>query len=72
LDGELIFEQEEGTPFDWQWNLMRIYKLSEEKYVSFKQSSIFRDRQRGEYFEMEKKYVDIMRTLEEDKDDFLD
>ena len=72
LNGELIFEQEEGTPFDWQWNLMRIYKLSGDEYVSFKQSSIFRDRQRGEYFNMEKKYVDIMRTLEEDKDDFLD
>jgi len=72
LDGELIFEQEEGTPFDWQWNLMRVYKLPKDEYVSFKQSSIFRDRQRGEYFEMEKKYVDIMRTLEEDKDDFLD
>ncbi len=72
LNGELIFEQEEGVPFDWQWNLMRIYKLAEDEYVSFKQSSIFRDRQRGEYFTMEKKYVDIMRTLEEDKDDFLD
>ncbi len=72
INGELIFEQEEGIPFDWQWNLMRIYKLAEEQYVSFKQSSIFRERQRGEYFNIAKKYVDIMRTLEEDKDDFLD
>lgn len=72
LESELIFEQEEGIPFDWQWNLMRIYKLAEDQYVSFKQSSIFKERQRGEYFKIEKKYVDTMRNLEEDKDYFLD
>lgn len=72
LNGELIFEQEEGISFDWQWNLMRIYKLAEDQYVSFKQSSIFRERQRGEYFNITRKAVDVMRTLEEDKDDFLD
>jgi hypothetical protein len=72
LNGELIFEQEEGIPFDWQWNLMRIYKLGEAEYVSFKQSSIFRERQRGEYFNIAEKAVNVMRTLEEDKDDFLD
>lgn len=72
LESELIFEQEEGSAFDWQWNLMRIYKLAEDQYVSFKQSSIFSERQRGEYFKIEKKYVDIMRNLEEDKAYFLD
>ena len=72
LNGKLIFEQEEGIAFDWQWNLMRIYKLKEAEYVSFKQSSIFRERQRGEYFNIAEKAVNVMRTLEEDKDDFLD
>lgn len=72
LKGELIFEQEEGRAFDWQWNLMRIYRLGEAEYISFKKSSIFRERQRGEYFKITEKAVNIMRDLEEDKDDFLD
>lgn len=72
LDSKKIFRQEIGEKFDWGWSLMEIYQLDEEKFVSFKQSSYFRERQQGEFFDISKKAVDFMRTFEDDKDDFLD
>lgn len=72
LNSKKIFRQEIGKKFDWGWSLMEIYQLDQENFVSFKQSSYFRERQRGEFFEISKKAVDFMRTFEDDKDDFLD
>lgn len=72
LNSKKIFKQEEGSRFDWGWSLMEIYQLSEEEFVSFKQSSYFRERQRGEYFKITKKAVDFMRDFPDDKDHFLD
>lgn len=72
LNSKKIFKQEIGVKFDWGWSLMEIYQIDENNYVSFKQSSYFRERQRGEFFEISKKAVDFMRNFEDDKDDFLD
>jgi hypothetical protein len=72
LNSKKIFRQEIGEKFDWGWSLMEIYQLDENDFVSYKQSSYFRERQRGEFFEISKKAVDFMRTFEDDKDDFLD
>ena len=72
LDSKKIFRQEIGEKFDWGWSFMEIYQLDQDSFVSFKQSSYFRERQRGEFFEISKKAVDFMRTFEDDKDDFLD
>lgn len=72
LGSKKIFRQEIGEKFDWGWSLMEIYQLDENNFVSYKQSSYFRERQRGEFFEISKKAVDFMRTFEDDKDDFLD
>ena len=72
LNSKKIFRQEIGEKFDWGWSLMEIYQLDEDNFVSFKQSSYFRERQRGEFFDISKKAVDFMRTFEDDKDDFLD
>ncbi len=72
LNSKKIFRQEIGEKFDWGWSLMEIYQLDEDSFVSFKQSSYFRERQRGEFFDITKKAVDFMRTFEDDKDDFLD
>lgn len=72
LNSKKIFRQEEGLRFDWGWSLMEIYQLSQEEFVSFKQSSYFRERQRGEYFKISKKAVEFMRDFPDDKDDFLD
>ncbi|MFW5897858.1 MAG: hypothetical protein ACOCUG_02700 [Halanaerobium sp.] len=72
LNSKKIFRQEIGDKFDWGWSLMEIYQLDEQNFVSYKQSSYFRERQRGEFFEISKEAVDFMRTFEEDKDDFLD
>jgi len=72
LNSKKIFRQEIGEKFDWGWSLMEIYQLDEESFVSYKQSSYFRERQRGEYFNISKKAVDFMRNFEDDKDDFLD
>ena len=51
---------------------MEIYQIDENNFVSFKQSSYFRERQQGEFFEISKKAVKFMRTFEDDKDYFLD
>ncbi|TDO90055.1 hypothetical protein DFR79_11014 [Halanaerobium saccharolyticum] len=72
LNSKKIFRQEIGDEFDWGWSLMEIYQLDQENFVSYKQSSYFRERQRGEFFKISKKAVDFMRTFEDDKDDFLD
>lgn len=72
LNSKKIFRQEIGDQFDWGWSLMEIYQLGQENFVSFKQSSYFRERQRGEFFEISKQAVDFMRDFEDDKDDFLD
>ncbi|MGM0499810.1 MAG: hypothetical protein ACQERL_06335 [Bacillota bacterium] len=72
LNSKKIFRQEIGNEFDWGWSLMEIYQIDENNFVSFKQSSYFRERQRGEFFEISKKAVDFMRTFEDDKEDFLD
>lgn len=72
LNSKKIFRQEIGDKFDWGWSLMEIYQLDQDNFVSFKQSSYFRERQRGEFFEISKKAVDFMRSFEDDKDDFLD
>jgi len=72
LNSKKIFRQEIGEKFDWGWSLMEIYQLDEKNFVSYKQSSYFRERQRGEFFEISKKAVDFMRTFADDKDDFLD
>jgi hypothetical protein len=72
LNSKKIFRQEIGEKFDWGWSLMEIYQLDRDKFVSFKQSSYFRERQRGEFFNISKKAVDFMRDFEDDKDDFLD
>ena len=72
LNSKKIFRQEVGEKFDWGWSLMEIYQLDEKNFVSYKQSSYFRERQRGEFFEISKKAVDFMRTFADDKDDFLD
>ncbi len=72
LNSKKIFRQEIGEKFDWGWSLMEIYQLDQNNYVSFKQSSYFRERQRGEFFKISKKAVDFMRTFADDKDDFLD
>jgi hypothetical protein len=72
LNSKKIFRQEIGEKFDWGWSLMEIYQIDEKNYVSFKQSSYFRERQRGEFFEINKKAVEFMRTFEDDRDDFLD
>lgn len=72
LNSKKIFRQEIGEQFDWGWSLMEIYQLNQDNFVSFKQSSYFRERQRGEFFEISKKAVDFMRTFADDKDDFLD
>jgi len=72
LNSKKIFRQEIGNEFDWGWSLMEIYKINPENFVSFKQSSYFRERQRGEFFDISKKTVEFMRTFEDDKNDFLD
>ena len=72
LNSKKIFRQEIGDKFDWGWSLMEIYQLDRDNFVSFKQSSYFRERQRGEFFEISKKAVNFMRDFEDDKDDFLD
>jgi hypothetical protein len=72
LNSKKIFRQEIGKKFDWGWSLMEIYQLDRDTFVSFKQSSYFRERQRGEFFNISKKAVDFMRDFEDDKDDFLD
>ena len=72
LDSKKIFRQEIGDRYDWGWSLMEIYQLDQQNYVSYKQSSYFRERQRGEFFDISKKAVDFMREFEDDKDDFLD
>jgi len=72
LNSKKIFSQEIGNKFDWGWSLMEIYQIDKDNFVSFKQSSYFRERQRGEFFKINKKAVDFMRTFEDDKDDFLD
>jgi len=72
LNSEKIFEQEQGNKFEWNWELFEIYKIDSENYVSFKQGSTFRERHRGEFFNMKKEHVEVMRTLETDKDDFID
>lgn len=72
LNSKKIFRQEIGQKFDWGWSLMEIYQIDENNFVSFKQSSYFRERQRGEFFDISKKAVDFMRTFEDDKEDFLD
>ncbi|RCW62451.1 hypothetical protein DFR80_101256 [Halanaerobium sp. ST460_2HS_T2] len=72
LNSKKIFRQEIGEMYDWGWSLMEIYQLDQDNFVSFKQSSYFRERQRGEFFDISKKAVDFMRTFEDDKDDFLD
>lgn len=72
LNSKKIFRQEIGDRFDWGWSLMEIYQLDQDNFVSFKQSSYFRERQRGEFFEISKKAVEFMRNFEDDKDDFLD
>lgn len=71
INSPQIYRQEIGNRFDWGWSLMEIYQLAEEEYVSFKQSSYFRERQRGEFFRINKKAVEFMRTFPEDKDYFL-
>lgn len=72
LSSKKIFSQEEGSKFDWGWSLMEIYQINAEEFVSFKQSSYFRERQRGEFFQISKKAVEFMRDFPDDKDDFLD
>lgn len=72
LNSKKIFRQEIGDKFDWGWSLMEIFQLDPENFISYKQSSYFRERQRGEFFKISKKAVDFMRTFEDDKDDFLD
>jgi len=72
INSNKIFSQEIGKKYDWGWSLMEIYQIDKENFVSFKQSSYFRERQRGEFFEISKKAVDFMRNFEDDKDDFLD
>ncbi|RAK06334.1 hypothetical protein C8C77_12613 [Halanaerobium saccharolyticum] len=72
LNSKKIFRQEIGEKFDWGWTLMEIYQLDQNNFVSYKQSSYFRERQRGEFFDISKKAVEFMRTFEDDKDDFLD
>ncbi len=72
LNSKKIFRQEIGNKFDWGWSLMEIYQLDQGNFVSFKQSSYFRERQRGEFFDISKKAVEFMRDFEDDKDDFLD
>ena len=72
LNSKKIFRQEIGKKFDWGWSLMEIYQLDQDNFVSFKQSSYFRERQRGEFFDISKKAVEFMREFEDDKDDFLD
>ena len=72
LNSKKIFRQEIGDKFDWGWSLMEIYQLDRDNFVSFKQSSYFRERQLGEFFEISKKAVNFMRDFEDDKDDFLD
>jgi len=72
LNSKKIFRQEIGEKFDWGWSLMEIYQLDQDNFVSFKQSSYFRERQRGEFFEISKEAVEFMRNFEDDKDDFLD
>lgn len=72
LNSKKIFRQEIGNEFDWGWSLMEIYQIDSDNFVSFKQSSYFRERQRGEFFDISKKAVEFMRSFEDDKDDFLD
>ena len=72
LNSKKIFRQKIGEKFDWGWSLMEIYQLDRDNFVSFKQSSYFRERQRGEFFNISKKAVEFMRDFEDDKDDFLD
>jgi len=72
LNSKKIFRQEIGEKFDWGWSLMEIYQIDQDNFVSFKQSSYFRERQRGEFFDISKNAVDFMRSFEDDKDDFLD
>lgn len=72
LNSKKIFSQEIGNKFDWGWSLMEIYQIDQDNFVSFKQSSYFRERQRGEFFKINKNAVDFMRTFEDDQDDFLD
>jgi hypothetical protein len=72
LNSKKIFRQEIGNKFDWGWSLMEIYQLDQDNFVSYKQSSYFRERQRGEFFDISKKAVKFMRDFEDDKDDFLD
>ncbi|MFN2339758.1 MAG: hypothetical protein ABR547_00615 [Halanaerobium sp.] len=72
LNSQKIFRQEIGDKFDWGWSLMEIFQLDPENFVSYKQSSYFRERQQGEFFKISKKAVDFMRTFEDDKDNFLD
>lgn len=72
LNSKKIFRQEIGNEFEWGWSLMEIYQIDENNFVSFKQSSYFRERQQGEFFEISKKAVKFMRTFEDDKDYFLD
>jgi hypothetical protein len=72
LNSKKIFRQEIGDKFDWGWSLMEIYQIDKNKFVSFKQSSYFRERQQGEFFDISKKAVEFMRSFEDDKDDFLE